>query len=113
MKIIKRKKKKLSFSKALIRDIRSLLWVVTIGGLLLAFYCIYEDYSSSLPWIGAMVGLPWASHATVCSLYMDKSKAENTSAKGEGIVFASAAARNFIEEEEVNCSERYQNSPPI
>lgn len=94
------KEKKLEFSKKLIKDIRGLLWIVTIGGLLLAFYCIYRDFASSLPWVGAMVGLPWASHATVATAYMGKSKAENTSASGEGITFAAAAARDFIKDEE-------------
>ena len=33
------------FSKRLIADIRWLLWAVTLGGLLLAAYCIYKiDY---------------------------------------------------------------------
>lgn len=37
-----RKSKKLEFSKKLISDIRWLLWVVTLGGLALAAYCIYK-----------------------------------------------------------------------
>lgn len=50
------KKKKLEFSKQLICDIRSLLWIVTIAGIALAFYCVYLG---TLPWISALVGLPW------------------------------------------------------
>ena len=46
------------FSKWMIADIRPLLWVVTVGGLLLAAYCIRVGYTGSLPWISAMVGLP-------------------------------------------------------
>ena len=91
-------KKKINFSKKLINDIRILLWVVTVGGIALAFYCVHKDYTSSLPWVSSMVGLPWASHATICSLYLTKSKAENTSANGEGIVFAAARAKGFMEE---------------
>lgn len=120
-----------NFSKKLILDIRALLWVVTIGGLTLAFYCIHEGFTGSLPWISAMVGLPWASHATICSFYMQKSKAENTSANGDGIVYAAAAAKNFMDEYEKNkakytdnnsyeeeCCEEYTedysiDSPPI
>ena len=131
------KDKKIEFSKQLVNDIRSLLWVVTVGGVLLAFYCVYKDYTSSLPWISSMVGLPWASHATVCSLYLNKSKAENTSSDGTGITFAKAQAQNFIDEykqnvkkyqvyeeysedlsydeeyEEEVIDENYINSPPI
>ena len=33
------KLQKIDFSKQLIVDIRVLLWVVTVGGLFLAFYC--------------------------------------------------------------------------
>ena len=95
-------KKQINFSKKLINDIRWLLWAVTLGGVILAFYCVYKDYTSSLPWISSMVGLPWASHATICSLYLQKSKAENTAADGTGIVFAAAQAKNFIEEYECN-----------
>lgn len=101
---------KLNFSKKLINDIRWLLWAVTLGGIALAFYCVYKDYTSSLPWISSMVGLPWASHATICSLYLNKSKAENTGADGTGIVFAAAQAKNFIEEYECN-KQKYYTAP--
>lgn len=100
------KKKPLTHSKKLVDDVRLLLWVVTVGGIALAFYCVYKDFTSSLPWVGAMVGLPWASHATICSLYLSKSKAENTAADGTGIVFAAAAAKNFMEQHEIN-KEKY------
>ena len=40
---------RLDFSKQLIRDIRGLLWVVTVGGLGLAAYCIRAGYAGSLP----------------------------------------------------------------
>lgn len=101
-----KKKKDLAYSKKLISDIRALLWVVTVGGILLAFYCVSKNFIGSLPWIGAMVGLPWAAHATVCSLYLKKSQAENTAADGTGIVYAAAAAKDFMEEYEKN-KEKY------
>lgn len=94
--------KKKSHSKKLIDDVRSLLWVITVGCIALAFYCVYSGYTASLPWISAMVGLPWASHATICSFYLEKSKAENTDAHGNGITFAKAQAKNFMEEYERN-----------
>lgn len=91
-----------NFSKKLIEDIRALLWIVTIGGILLAFYCVHKGFVGSLGWITSLVGLPWASHATICSFYMNKSKAENTDAEGNGIVFAAAAANNFMQEYQKN-----------
>lgn len=83
---------KTDFSKQLIADIRVLLWVVTIGGLLLAFYCIRKDFTGSLPWISAMVGLPWTAHGVVCSFYLNMSKSDH---REGGITFEAAKAANF------------------
>ena len=133
MKKKKKKNEKIQFSKKLILDVRGLLWLISVGGILLGFYCVYKDFSSSLGWVTTLVGLPWASHATICSLYLNKSKAENTGADGAGIVFAAAQAKNFIEEyeenkqkytseestnqsessEESTSDDYYVNSPPI
>ena len=44
----------MEFSKRLIADIRALLWVVTVGGLLLAAYRIRVGYTGALP------SSPWA-----------------------------------------------------
>ena len=59
------------YSKRLVSDIRALLWVVTVGGLALAAYCIHKDFEGSLPWVSAMVGLPWTAHGVVCSFYLN------------------------------------------
>lgn len=68
---------KRDFSKQLICDIRSLLWIVTISGILLAFYCIRLGYLGTLPWISALVGLPWSAHGVVCSFYLNMSKSDH------------------------------------
>lgn len=80
------------FSKQLISDIRWLLWAVTLGGLLLAGYCIYKGYAGSLPWLSAMVGLPWTAHGVVCSFYLNMAKSDH---KEGGITFESAKANQF------------------
>lgn len=90
------RKKALEYSKKLINDIRSLLWVVTVGGILLAFYCVYKDYVGSLPWIAAMVGLPWSAHGVVCAFYLNMAKSDHTGADGTGITFAAAQAKGFL-----------------
>ena len=82
-------KKKLEYSKKLISDTRGLLWIVTIGGFLLAFYCVYRGFTGSLPWIGAMVGLPWTAHGTVCSFYLTMAKSDHRSG---GITYETAMA---------------------
>lgn len=91
----KKSRKSLDFSKKLIRDIRGLLWIVTVGGFALAFYCVYSGYAGSLPWIGAMVGLPWTAHGVVCSFYLNMAKSDHKGTMGEGITFAAAQANGF------------------
>lgn len=80
------------FSKWMIADIRPLLWIVTIGGFLLAFYCVHKGYTGALPWIGAMVGLPYAAHGAVCSFYLSLCKSDH---REGGITFETAKASNF------------------
>lgn len=67
----------MDFSKKLIHDIRWLLWVVTLGGLVLAFYCIHLGYLGTLGWITTLVGLPWSAHGVVCSFYLNMAKSDH------------------------------------
>lgn len=78
----------MDFSKRLVRDIRTLLWLVTLGGLLLAFFCVYKDYHDGLPWVTAMVGLPWSAHGVVCSFYLNMAKSDH---REGGITYDAAA----------------------
>ena len=80
------------FSKRMIDDIRALLWIVTVGGLLLAAYCIRVGYTGVLPWLSAMVGLPWTAHGTVCAFYLNMAKSDH---KEGGITFEAAKAARF------------------
>jgi hypothetical protein len=85
-------KKSSEFSKKLVSDIRVLLWVVTVGGLLLAAYCIHKGFTGSLPWLSAMVGLPWSAHGVVCSFYLNMAKSDHSA---NGITFETAKANGF------------------
>ena len=85
-------KTKTEYSKKLVTDIRSLLWVVTVGGLLLAFYCVRKNYLGALPWVTSMVGLPWTAHGVICSFYLNMAKSDH---KVGGITFETAKANNF------------------
>lgn len=80
------------FSKWMIADIRPLLWIVTLGGFLLAFYCVYKGYTGALPWIGGMVGLPWAAHGVICTAYLSLCKSDHSEG---GITFEAAKARQL------------------
>ena len=102
--------KKREFSKQLIADIRALLWIVTIGGLILAAYCIYKGYHGTLPWLSAMVGLPWSAHGVVCSLYLNMAKSDH---REGGITFETAKANNFGVETIETIADESVNSPAI
>lgn len=93
MQGFKRDKSKMAFSKQLILDIRSLLWIVTICGIILAFICVHNGFLGTLPWISALVGLPWSAHGVVCSFYLNMSKSDHQ--KG-GITYELAMNDNGI-----------------
>ena len=101
----RKKTKRTDYSKQMITDIRALLWVVTVGGLLLAAYCVRTGYTGALPWLSAMVGLPWTAHGVVCSNYLSMAKSDH---RRGGITFESAKAKDFSQ-----VAEESENSPPI
>ena len=74
-----------------------------MGGLVLATWCIYKGYMGSLPWLSAMVGLPWTAHGVVCSFYLNMAKSDHSEG---GITYESAKATGFATED-------HTNSPPI
>ena len=95
-----KKTKKLEYSKRLVNDTRALLWVITIGGLLLAFYNTMMGNVGEFPWIGFMVSCAWGAHGTICSFYLNMSKSDHKGADGSGITFAAAQANGFKEDED-------------
>ena len=101
----RKKTKRTDYSKKMITDIRALLWVVTVGGLLLAAYCVRTGYTGALPWLSAMVGLPWTAHGVVCSNYLSMAKSDH---RRGGITFESAKAKDFSQ-----VAAEGENSPPI
>ena len=109
MRAKKEQKEKLEWSKQLIADVRALLWVVTIGGLLLAAFCIYKGFLGSLPWVSAMVGLPWSAHGIICSFYLNMAKSDH---REGGITFEKAKANNFNDVIIIN-NGASKNSPSI
>ena len=79
-----KERKKKEFSKALLRQESALIWIVTISCIILAFYCIHNQYFGELPWITAMCGFPWSAYGVSQACYYRKAQKENT--KG-GIVY--------------------------
>ena len=94
-----RKKRRLDYSQLISHDIRPLLWIVTVGGLLLAFYCVRRSFTGALPWISAMVGLPWTAYGTVCSFYLNMAKSDH---KEGGVTYEAAKANGFRKTDSVD-----------
>ena len=74
----KRTTKKKEFSKVLLIQESALIWIMTLSFIGLAALCIIKDYVGSLPWLTAMVSLPWTAYGVSQCFYYNKSKAENT-----------------------------------
>ena len=70
--------KKDEFSKFLLKQESLLIWIMSISFIILAFYCIAQGFTGSLPWLSAMVGFPWSAYGISQTFYYTKSKAENT-----------------------------------
>lgn len=90
-------KKKKAFSKVLLIQESFLIWIITFAFIILAFYCVKNQYFGELPWLAAMCGFPWTAYGVSQACYYKKSEKENT--KG-GITYASAM-RQFDEDEPV------------
>lgn len=73
-----KEKKKKEFSKALLIQESVLIWVITLAFLALAAFCVWKDYTGSLPWLTAMVSLPWTAYGVSQCFYYNKAKNENT-----------------------------------
>lgn len=80
----------LDYSKRLTNDMRPLLWATTIGGMLLGFYAVHERFEGALPWISAMVGLPWTAWGTAAAFYMNLAKSDH---RQGGITYETAMAQ--------------------
>ena len=106
----KEAEQKMSFGKQILRDVRPLLWLVTVGGIVLAFYCVYKGFTGALPWIGTMVGLPWTAWGTVASFYMKKSEKQCLTG---GITFESAKAKNFVKPYSYEAAQKSDDTPTI
>lgn len=72
------RKKKTEFSKGLLVQESILIWIVTISCIVLAFYCIHNQFFGELPWITAMCGCPWAAYGISQACYYKKAEKENT-----------------------------------
>lgn len=93
----KYEKNKREFSKTLLIQESVLIWIITLASIALAFLCVIFGYVASIPWITAMIGMPWTAYGVSQAFYYNKSKAENTK---DGIKFATAMYEFTKEESE-------------
>jgi len=100
----------LGFTNRLAIYIILFLAIGLAGGFYLAVRSITYGYTGSLLcWTVVFTPIGTAC-SIVLSKIVDKSKAENTGADGEGIKYAAARANNFSVEQK---EESYTDSPPI
>ena len=90
-------KKKREFSKTLLIQESILIWIHTVAMLVLAYICVFRGSYAELPWLTAMVTLPWTAYGVSQHAYYRKSQAENTEG---GIVFENAFAQPYSEMED-------------
>lgn len=74
----RKRKNKQEFSKTLLIQESILIWITTIALIFLAFICVLNGCYSDLPWLTAMVGLPWGAYGVSQFAYYEKAKKENT-----------------------------------
>lgn len=101
-------KQKREFSKTLLIQESALIWISTLAYIILAFYCIYNEYIGSLPWLTASASLPWAAYGVSQVYYYKKSMAENTK---DGVKYASVMKE--LDEAYNNYKEELNNTPTV
>ncbi len=88
---------KQEFSKTLLVQESLLIWIHTIAMLVLAYICVFRDAYAELPWLTAMVALPWTAYGVSQHAYYKKAQAENTK---DGIIYETAMAVPYTEIED-------------
>ena len=73
----KEQKKKKEFSKRLLVQESALIWIMTLALLVLAFICVISGAYAELPWLTAMVALPWSAYGVSQAYYYKKAEKEN------------------------------------
>ena len=86
---------KQEFSKTLLIQESLLIWIHTIAMIVLAYICVFKGYYAELPWLTAMVALPWTAYGVSQHAYYRKSEIENSK---NGIVYETAMMQYMDDE---------------
>lgn len=78
------------FSKVLLIQESILIWIMTIAFIILAFYCVINQFFGELPWLATMVAFPWTAYGVSQGFYYKKAQKENTK---DGIKFETTLAK--------------------
>jgi hypothetical protein len=71
-------KTKIEFSKRLLLQESILIWIITISFIILAFFCVSNQFFGELPWLAAMCSFPWTAYGASQAFYFRKAEKENT-----------------------------------
>lgn len=105
-----KRRKKLGFTNRLAVYLLLFLVAGLVGGFYLAVLSIKYQYTGALMcWTVVFTPIGTAI-SIVIGAVVQKNKAENTSGSGDGIVYAAAQAKGFVEDTDETVS---VNSPPI
>jgi len=74
---MKKEQKKKEFSKKLLIQESALIWIMTISLIALSFICVFLGAYAELPWLTAMVALPWTAYGVSQAYYYKKAEKEN------------------------------------
>lgn len=102
-------KKPIGFTNQLAVKLVRLLSGGLFGGFILAVLSIKYNYVGSLLCYTCVFTPIGTALSIVLAKVVDKSKAENTSADGDGIIYATAKANNFKKVQETP----FQDSPSV
>ena len=100
--------KQKEFSKKLLIWEGLLIWIITISYIVLAFLCVINGYTGSLPWLSVIPGVAWSAYGVSQGFYYNKAKAENTK---NGIKYE--AILNDLLDDEILPFEPGQEEEPI
>lgn len=72
------KGKATEFTQLLVLSDGGLMWVITIGYMILAAYAIYKGYQGALPWLTGTPAAAFAGWSAVRAFLIKKSEKQNT-----------------------------------
>lgn len=108
-------KRKIGFTNQLAVKLVRLLSGGLLGGFILAVLSIKYNYVGSLLCYTCVFTPIGTAISIVLAKVVDKNKAENTSANGDGIVYATAKAHNFVQQTQTanQPRQRFEDSPAV